>query len=343
MAQFSRMEVSAAIKEAGIVPVFYNGDIEVVKNIIDACIAGGMRAIEFTNRGDFAPEVFAQAVKYAVATYPGQAIMGVGSVIDAATAAIYMANGANFIVGPTLNEEVAIACNRRKVPYSPGCGSATEIQRAHELGVEIVKVFPGGQVGGPAFVKAVLGPCPWTSIMPTGGVDATEESINAWIKAGCVACGIGSKLITKDLVKAGDFAGITAKVKQCLLWVKQARGENVFVSVEHPGIYPNEADGGQAVADWYKDTFGFDMTVGNSTIFISGQGKGRLEIAKQPGDDKAHICILVSNFEEAVKQLEAKGIELEKVNEKPTLKAVYLKETDPAGHRIHLLWNPSVM
>jgi len=159
MAKFTRMQVLNAITDTGLVPVFYNKDVEVAKRIVDACAAGGAKAVEFTNRGDFAYEVFAELVKYCQESRP-EIIMGVGSVIDAPTAALYLAHGANFIVGPILNPEVARVCNRRKVSYSPGCGSASEISQAEELGVEIVKVFPGGEVGGPKFVKAVLGPMP---------------------------------------------------------------------------------------------------------------------------------------------------------------------------------------
>jgi len=262
--------------------------------------------------------------------------------VDAPTAALYLANGANFIVGPLLNPEVGKVCNRRKVSYSPGCGSVSEIAQAEELGVEIVKVFPGKEVGGPAFVKNVLGPCPWTAIMPTGGVDATEESISAWIKAGAAALGMGSNLVTRELVAAGDFEGIAKKVEQCLLWVKKARGVPVFLGIEHPGIYPNQDGGGEEMAKWYAETFGFDVAVGRSSIFISGKGKGRLEIAKDAKFDKAHVCVLVSNFEEAMAQLKAKGFEFEEFSEKPGLKAAYVVGTDPAGHRVHLLWNPSV-
>jgi 2-dehydro-3-deoxyphosphogluconate aldolase/(4S)-4-hydroxy-2-oxoglutarate aldolase len=168
--------------------------------------------------------VFAQLVGHFAQTDPS-VILGIGSVIDPGTAALYISTGANFVVGPVLNPDVAKVCNRRKVAYSPGCGSASEVSAAEELGVEICKVFPGTQVGGPAFVKAVLGPCPWTRIMPTGGVDATEESINAWFKAGVCCVGIGSKLITKDLVAAGDFEAITNKVADVIGWIKKARGE----------------------------------------------------------------------------------------------------------------------
>ena len=183
--------------ETGLVPVFYHADVEIAKKIVAACAAGGAKVVEFTNRGDFAYEVFRELSKHFAKAHP-DVILGVGSVVDAPTAALYIANGANFVVGPVLNPEVARLCNRRKIAYSPGCGSASEISEAEELGVEIVKVFPGSSVGGPDFVKAVLGPCPWTRIMPTGGVDATEESINAWFKAGVTCVGMGSKLIRKD-------------------------------------------------------------------------------------------------------------------------------------------------
>jgi len=154
-----------------------------------------------------------------------EVIIGVGSVVDAPTAALYIANGANFVVGPLLNPEVARLCNRRKVAYSPGCGSVSEIAQAEELGVEIVKLFPGTEVGGPAFVKSVQGPCPWTRIMPTGGVDATRESMEAWFQAGVSCVGVGTKLITKEIVDVGDFATLTEKVKQLLAWVREIRLE----------------------------------------------------------------------------------------------------------------------
>jgi len=222
MARFTRLQVLNAMYEVGLVPVFYEPDAEKAKKIVAAVADGGARCIEMTNRGDFAHLVFTDLVKHFAKERP-DAILGVGSIGDGATAALFMQCGANFIVGPTLSEDAALACNRRKVAYSPGCGSASEIQRAHELGVEIVKVFPGGEVGGPPFVKNMLGPCPWTSIMPTGGVEATEESVKAWIKAGAKVLGMGSNLITKDDVAKGNFAAITERTRQILAWVKEAR------------------------------------------------------------------------------------------------------------------------
>jgi len=220
------MAVLNAVLEAGLVPVFYNGDLEVSKQIVAACAGGGSKVVEFTNRGDRAWTVFTQLVEWAEKAQPG-VILGVGSVIDAPTAAMYIGSGANFVVGPVLNSEVARLCNRRKIAYMPGCGSASEISEAEELGVEIVKVFPGTEVGGPGFVKAVLGPMPWTRIMPTGGVNDSEESIRTWFGAGVACVGIGSKLIAKDLVAAKDYDGISKRVAQVLAWIEVARSERV--------------------------------------------------------------------------------------------------------------------
>ena len=219
-----RMAVLTAMMEQGVIPVFYHPDVEVCTNVIQACANGGAKCIEFTNRGEFAPHVFLEVTRHFAKADPS-VIMGVGSVVDAPTAGIYIANGARFVVGPILNADVAKVCNRRKIPYSPGCGSASEISYAEELGCEIVKIFPGTQVGGPEFVKAVLGPMPWTRLMPTGGVDPTEESVRAWFGAGIVAAGMGSKLITSELLKAKDYAGIENKVRDTIALIKKVRGK----------------------------------------------------------------------------------------------------------------------
>jgi 2-dehydro-3-deoxyphosphogluconate aldolase/(4S)-4-hydroxy-2-oxoglutarate aldolase len=218
------MSVLAAMIDQGVIPVFYHPDVELCKNVIQACANGGAKAIEFTNRGDFAPHVFLEVARHFASADPS-VIMGVGSVVDAPTAGIYIANGAKFVVGPLLNPDVAKVCNRRKIPYSPGCGSATEIGMAEELGVEIVKIFPGASVGGPEFVKAMLGPCPWTKIMPTGGVDCTEESLRKWFGAGVACVGMGSNLITKELLAAKDYKGIEKKVRETIAIVRSIRGK----------------------------------------------------------------------------------------------------------------------
>jgi len=220
MARFTRLQVAGAFLETGIIPVFYHKDAEISRKVVKACYDGGIRVFEFTNRGDFAHEVFRDLNKYAIAELPGM-IMGVGSVMDAATASLYIQMGANFIVSPVLNDDTAKTCNRRKILWCPGCGSASEISRAEELGAEIVKVFPGKQVGGPGFVEAVKGPMPWTSIMPTGGVEPTEESLSAWFKAGAACVGIGSQLIGKSIIENEEYQVLTRKCIEALEIVKK--------------------------------------------------------------------------------------------------------------------------
>lgn len=215
MAAFSRIEVAQAMKATGIVPVFYHKDIETCKKIIKACSEGGARVFEFTNRGDFAHEVFAELNKYIHEEFPDM-ILGVGSVIDAGTASLYMQLGANFIVSPLISAEMARTCNRRKVAWMPGCGSVSEINYAEELGAEVVKIFPGAQVGGPSFVKAVKGPLPWSSIMPTGGVSPTKENLEEWFSAGVHCVGIGSKLFKKDSEGNFNYENVKSTVQQAL-------------------------------------------------------------------------------------------------------------------------------
>ena len=222
MARFKRPEVIRLMKSTGVVPVFFHSDFETARNIIQACYEGGVRVMEFTNRGDFAHEVFAELKKYAQKDLP-ELCMGVGSVMDAPTATLYMQSGSDFVVSPILDDETGKVCNRRKVLWIPGCGSVTEISKAHELGAEIVKIFPGSQVGGPGFVKAVRGPMPWTDIMPTGGVEPTEENLRAWFEAGVCSVGMGSKLITKELVKNRDFTKIKDKTREALSIVEKIR------------------------------------------------------------------------------------------------------------------------
>jgi 2-dehydro-3-deoxyphosphogluconate aldolase/(4S)-4-hydroxy-2-oxoglutarate aldolase len=219
-----RMTVLTAMMGQGVIPVFYHPDVETCVNVIQACADGGAKCIEFTNRGDFASQAFLEVARHFAKADPS-VIMGVGSVVDAPTAGIYIANGAKFVVGPILNADVAKVCNRRMIPYSPGCGSASEISYAQELGCEIVKVFPGESVGGPTFVKNVLGPMPWTRIMPTGGVDPDEASLREWFGAGIVAAGMGSKLITNDLLKAGDWKGIEDRVRKTVDLISSIRSE----------------------------------------------------------------------------------------------------------------------
>lgn len=221
MAQFTRIEVATQMASDGLVPLFYHDDIEVAKKVLKACYRGGARLMEFTNRGDFAHEVFSELVKFAAKELPGM-ILGAGSVTDAPTAALYIQLGANFVVTPVLRDDVGLVCNRRKILWSPGCGTLSEIARAEELGAEIVKVFPGSQLG-PGFVSAIKGPCPWTSIMPTGGVTASEDNLRGWFDAGVTCVGMGSKLIKDEFVDGEDFKGLETHVKNTLELISRIR------------------------------------------------------------------------------------------------------------------------
>ena len=221
MAQYTRLEVAAVMKDTGLVPLFYHPDLETSKKVVAACYKGGARLLEFTARGDFAHEVFGELVKFVIKELPGM-VMGVGSVTDAAAASRFMSLGANFIVTPVLREDIAIVCNRRKVLWSPGCGTLTEITRAEELGCEIVKLFPG-DIYGPQFVKGIKGPQQWTSIMPTGGVAPTKENLSAWFAAGVTCVGMGSKLMAKDAEGNFDLEKIESKTREALKIIQDLR------------------------------------------------------------------------------------------------------------------------
>ncbi|MDP4712570.1 MAG: bifunctional 4-hydroxy-2-oxoglutarate aldolase/2-dehydro-3-deoxy-phosphogluconate aldolase [Saprospiraceae bacterium] len=221
MAKYSRIAVAQTMEAQGMVPLFYHADVTLGKEVLSACYRGGSRLMEFTNRGDFAHEVFAELNRFALKELPGM-MLGAGSVTDAGAASLYMQLGANFIVTPVLREDIAIVCNRKKVLWSPGCGSLTEIARAEELGAEIVKLFPGG-IYGPGFIKDIKGPQPWTSIMPTGGVEPTEENLRAWLEAGAVCVGMGSKLISAQVLQHKDFSTLEQQVRATLELIAKIR------------------------------------------------------------------------------------------------------------------------
>jgi 2-dehydro-3-deoxyphosphogluconate aldolase / (4S)-4-hydroxy-2-oxoglutarate aldolase len=217
-----RLSVLTALQSQGICPVFYHSDPETALNVIRACARGGAPVIEFTNRGDFAVDLFGEIARELSRTDP-DIVLGIGSVLDAGTAGMFLNRAARFVVSPALVPEVAQVCNRRMVAYFPGCGSVTDISNAHALGCDIVKLFPGASVGGPDFVKAVLGPMPWTKIMPTGGVEPDPASIAKWFGSGIVAAGMGSRLITDAAIRDGDWSGIEASVRDAVQTVRTFR------------------------------------------------------------------------------------------------------------------------
>lgn len=222
MARFNKMQVLDAIVSTGMVPVYYNKDVEIAKQVVKACYEGGVRAFEFTNRGDFAHEVFAELIKFATKECP-ELVLGVGSIVDAGTASLYLQLGANFVVGPLFNPEIAKVCNRRLVPYTPGCGSVSEIGFAQEVGCDLCKIFPAGNVGGPSFVKNIKAPMPWSMIMATGAVEPTEENLSAWFKAGVTCVGMGSKLFPKEMIAAGNWEAISTLCRDALATIKKYR------------------------------------------------------------------------------------------------------------------------
>lgn len=218
MAQYSKLQVLGTIAGTGMVPVFYHKDAETARQVLKACYAGGVRAFEYSNRGDFAHEVFGELVKFAMKELPGM-IMGIGSVVDPATAVLYIQLGANFVVGPMFNLDVAHVCNRRLIPYCPGCSTVTEIGEAQEAGCDLCKVFPG-DVLGPGFVKGLRAPMPWSQVMVTGGVKPTREDLEAWFKAGVTCVGMGSNLFPKDVIAAKDWDKISERCRETLDIIK---------------------------------------------------------------------------------------------------------------------------
>jgi 2-dehydro-3-deoxyphosphogluconate aldolase/(4S)-4-hydroxy-2-oxoglutarate aldolase len=218
-----RIDVVLKIRESWAIPLYYNPDIEIMKKVISACYRGGMKIFEFTNRGDLAHELFAELVKWSREEMP-DLILGVGTIVEAGTCSLYIQMGAKFIISPLLNEEMARVCNRRKVLWMPGCATASEINKAEELGAEIVKLFPGPTVGGAMFLKAYLGPCPWSNIMPSGGVSPTLENLTEWFEAGAFCVGMGSQLISKKIINNGDYKKLEETARFSMDVIRKLKG-----------------------------------------------------------------------------------------------------------------------
>lgn len=218
-----RLDVVLKMRETGAIPLYYNPDPEVMMEVISACYRGGMKIFEFTNRGDMAHELYAELVTWSRKSLP-ELTLGVGTVVDPGTCSLYIQLGAHFIVSPLLNEEMASVCNRRKVLWIPGCATASEIGRAEELGAEVVKLFPGPTVGGAKFLKAYLGPCPWSNIMPSGGVSPTLENLTQWFGAGAFCVGMGSQLITEEIIQNRDYKKLEKVAGSVMDMISKLRG-----------------------------------------------------------------------------------------------------------------------
>ncbi|MHB8278487.1 MAG: bifunctional 4-hydroxy-2-oxoglutarate aldolase/2-dehydro-3-deoxy-phosphogluconate aldolase [Candidatus Humimicrobiaceae bacterium] len=222
MARFERIKVYNTIFEDGMIPLFFSKDKDEAKAVTEALVKGGSRILEFTNRGEGALDVFSYLVNIALKAFP-DLIIGAGTIVDAPTAALFIANGANFIVGPSFDEEIARLCNRRRIPYIPGAATVNEIIKAEEFGAELIKIFPGSTVGGPKFVEALMGPCPKTKVMPTGGVSVDEENIKAWFKSGVACIGMGSQLVSKKAIADKNYSLITELTVKALSIIKSVR------------------------------------------------------------------------------------------------------------------------
>jgi len=222
MARVDRLTVYQTMLTSGLVPLFYHSDPDTAARVLHACVEGGARVLELTNRGEHALEVFTK-LRDIVQREDLPILLGVGTVLDAPTAALYIAHGAQFVVGPTFNKSIARLCNRRKIAYIPGCGTTTEISNAEEWGVEIIKVFPGQGLGGPGFIRDLLGPLPWAKLMPSGGVEPRQENIQSWIQAGAACVAMGSQLIRKDYLAEQNYQSIARTVQQVLQWIQEAR------------------------------------------------------------------------------------------------------------------------
>lgn len=223
MARYRRLDTLVSMKQLGLIPTFHHTEIDVARAVLEALADGGARAVEFLNRGDRALQIFAQLEEWCC-QYKPEIILGAGAVVDAPTAALFVAAGASFIGGPLLDPDTARLCNSRKIPYFPGCSSATEVHQAHLLGVEICKLFPSEAVGGPAFVKHLLGSCPWADLMASGGISPTRESISAWFGAGIACAEMGTQLLSNDLLERRDYSGITAITSDALQTIREVRG-----------------------------------------------------------------------------------------------------------------------
>ena len=221
MARFNKIQVLKTMTDTGMVPVFYHPDVEIAKSVLKACYMGGVRTFEFTNRGEFAHEVFGELSKYVSKECPDM-ILGVGSVVDAPTASLYIQLGANFVVGPLFNPEIVRICNRRLIPYIPGCGSVSEVGTAQEAGCDLCKVFPG-DILGPGFAKGLKAPMPWTMLMVTGGVKPEESNLKSWFDAGVNCVGMGSNLFPKEIITAKEWNRITDLCRNSFDIIKKVR------------------------------------------------------------------------------------------------------------------------
>ena len=333
MTRFARIDVINTIYERGFVPSFAAKDLNTARYIINACADGGARVILWRGQNANGANMFG-SVAAELAVEDPSIILGAGAIADARTAGAFLDAGAGFIVGATADSEIARQCHRLKVNYIPVCRSLADIDAAEEMGLETVRIHGFEPQLTPDSLKALLQERPWTRIMKSGDIESGTDSISAWIKAGAACVGID----VQAQVEAGAVDSLTPKISDLIWYVKKARGENLFCGVEHLGLYPEAGQAAAELAHWYKDMFGFNIDEGESWSFMHSTGPGRIEILHDHEPTKAHVAIKVRHFDLACRMLADKGVEFEAVKDFGRVKAVFLKQPDPAGYKVHLLY-----
>ena len=206
--------ITDAIIQQGMLPLYFNSSDEVSLDVLKAIYRAGVKAVEYTNRGDAALANFKRMVVLRNAEMPGL-LLGVGTIKNMQHAKDYMAAGADFLVSPGFVPEVAAYCVSNDIFYAPGCMTPSEIIAAENAGIKFIKLFPGNMLG-PEFLTTIKDIFPKLLFMPTGGVDTTKENIDGWFKAGVCAVGMGSKLISKKLMEAKEYSTIESETKKVL-------------------------------------------------------------------------------------------------------------------------------
>ncbi len=204
----TKVQVLDQINQTPFFVFFSHGDLDVCEKVARACYDGGIRILEFTNRGKGAHDVFAELQPWIRSEFP-DLMFGAGTIYHARDADLYINTGADFIVSPAVDEGVADACNRNNILWIPGCLTPTEIHRAEGLGASIIKIFPVVATGGPDYIRAMHGPSPHTRFMPTGQLKPSEDSLKPWLEAGAYCVGLGSGLVTREIIKSGNFSKLT--------------------------------------------------------------------------------------------------------------------------------------
>ncbi|MCC6288014.1 MAG: bifunctional 4-hydroxy-2-oxoglutarate aldolase/2-dehydro-3-deoxy-phosphogluconate aldolase [Chitinophagaceae bacterium] len=218
----TQQEIAALVKQTGFMPLFTHTDVTVCKNVLKASYDAGVRLFEFTNRNENSFDIFIELRKYCSGSLPGM-ILGIGTIKNGQQAEQFIHAGADFLISPLINQEIHEVSSKHKKLWMPGCATPSEIGMAENLGINIVKIFPAKQLGGPSFIKAVKAVFPNIQFMTTGGVEPTQEDITAWFKSGAAAVGIGSQLFPADWLDSGQFDKVTAHVKGIIEYINKAR------------------------------------------------------------------------------------------------------------------------